>query len=64
MCQMTGARRVLEFGTLWGYSTIWFARAVGADRHVTTLEVDEQYGSSGQEHPVVVRHQGLEPRTR
>ncbi|MEC3919954.1 O-methyltransferase [Nocardia sp. CDC160] len=43
ICQMTGARRVLEFGTLGGYSTIWFARAVGATGHVTTLEVDEQY---------------------
>jgi predicted O-methyltransferase YrrM len=40
LCQIVGARRVLEFGTLAGYSAIWFARAVGADGHVTTLEVD------------------------
>jgi predicted O-methyltransferase YrrM len=40
VCQMIGAERVLEFGTLAGYSTIWFARAVGADGHVTTLEAD------------------------
>lgn len=34
-----GAKRVLEVGTLGGYSTIPLARAVGADGSVTTLEV-------------------------
>jgi predicted O-methyltransferase YrrM len=29
IAQIARARRVLEFGTLAGYSTIWFARAVG-----------------------------------
>src|ERR1700744_659227 len=41
-CQITGAARVLEFGTLAGYSTIWLARAVGPRGYVTTLEVEEQ----------------------
>lgn len=41
LTQMIGARRVLEFGTLAGYSTIWFARAVGPDGHVVTLELEE-----------------------
>lgn len=40
MCQLVGAQRVLEVGTLAGYSTIWFARAVGPTGHVTTLEID------------------------
>lgn len=40
LCRMIGARRVLEFGTLAGYSTLWFARAVGTEGHVTSLEVD------------------------
>jgi predicted O-methyltransferase YrrM len=39
--QVAGARRVLEFGTLAGYSTIWFARAVGPEGRVVTLELDE-----------------------
>ncbi|GAA0266136.1 O-methyltransferase [Cryptosporangium japonicum] len=41
LAQMAGAKRVLEFGTLAGYSTIWLARAVGEQGHVTTLEVAE-----------------------
>ncbi|MFT4049786.1 MAG: O-methyltransferase [Solirubrobacterales bacterium] len=39
LVRMSGARRVLEVGTLGGYSTIQLARAVGADGSVTTLEV-------------------------
>lgn len=42
LAQTGGARRVLEFGTLAGYSTIWLARAVGGSGLVTTLELDEQ----------------------
>jgi predicted O-methyltransferase YrrM len=37
---MTNARRVLEVGTLGGYSTIWLARAVGPEGRVVTLEID------------------------
>jgi predicted O-methyltransferase YrrM len=40
LCQIAGARRVLEFGTLAGYSTTWLARAVGDGGHVTTLELE------------------------
>ena len=29
LARSVSARRVLEFGTLGGYSTFWFARAVG-----------------------------------
>jgi predicted O-methyltransferase YrrM len=43
LCRMIGAKRVLEFGTLAGYSTIWFARAVGTGGHVTTFEIDPAY---------------------
>jgi len=40
LAQIAGAGRVLEFGTLAGYSTIWFARAVGEGGHVVTLELE------------------------
>lgn len=35
-----GARRVLEIGTLGGYSALWMARALPADGHLVTLEID------------------------
>jgi predicted O-methyltransferase YrrM len=41
--RMAGARRVLEVGTLGGYSTIGFARAVPADGRVITLEIDPRH---------------------
>lgn len=42
LVRVAGARRVLEFGTLAGYSTIWLARAVGEQGHVVTLELEER----------------------
>ena len=41
LTKIAGASRVLEFGTLAGYSTIWFARAVGPAGRVVTLELEE-----------------------
>lgn len=40
---MVGARRVLEIGTLGGYSTIELARAVGEGGRVVTLEIDPHH---------------------
>lgn len=42
IAEMIGARRVLEFGTLAGYSTLWLARSVGPEGQVVTLELQEQ----------------------
>ncbi|MGC8471615.1 MAG: O-methyltransferase [Acidimicrobiales bacterium] len=38
-----GARRVLEIGTLAGYSTIWMAKAIVGGGTVVTLEVDPHH---------------------
>jgi predicted O-methyltransferase YrrM len=38
-----GARRILEIGTLGGYSSIWLARALLPDGHLITLEIDPRY---------------------
>jgi len=38
--RMINARRVLEIGTLGGYSTIWLARALPEGGRVVTLEAD------------------------
>ncbi|KQR40440.1 O-methyltransferase, partial [Microbacterium sp. Leaf159] len=40
IARISGARRVLEIGTLGGYSTIWLARAVGAEGRVVTVEAE------------------------
>ncbi|MEV0118490.1 O-methyltransferase [Streptomyces sp. NPDC050844] len=38
LAQIQGARRILEIGTLGGYSTIWLARALPSDGRLITLE--------------------------
>jgi predicted O-methyltransferase YrrM len=43
LARAIGARRVLEFGTLGGYSTIWLARALPADGRLITLEAKAEY---------------------
>ncbi|MGB3482911.1 MAG: O-methyltransferase [Mycobacterium sp.] len=43
LVRMSGARRVLEIGTLGGYSTICLARAVGPEGHVVTLEYEPRH---------------------
>lgn len=40
LARMSGARRVLEIGTLGGYSTIWLARGIPDDGLVTTVEAE------------------------
>lgn len=40
IARIAGARRVLEIGTLGGYSTIWLARAVGDGGQVVTVEAE------------------------
>ena len=41
-CQLQGAKKILEIGTLGGYSTLWFATA-GKDVHVTSIEINPKH---------------------
>ncbi len=43
MAQMIGARRILEIGTLGGYSAIWLARALPEGGELVTLEYDPRH---------------------
>jgi predicted O-methyltransferase YrrM len=43
IARVHGARRILEIGTLAGYSTIWLARALPADGKLITLEYDPHH---------------------
>ena len=38
LARLTGARRILEIGTLGGYSTIWLARGLAPGGRLVTLE--------------------------
>jgi predicted O-methyltransferase YrrM len=43
LARAIGARRILEIGTLGGYSTIWLARGLGPDGRLITLEANPDY---------------------
>lgn len=43
LAQAIGARRILEIGTLGGYSTIWLARALPSDGRLVTLEAVDKH---------------------
>ena len=43
IAKLAGARRILEIGTLGGYSTIWLARALPSDGEVVTCEIDPHH---------------------
>jgi predicted O-methyltransferase YrrM len=43
LAKLIGARRVLEIGTLGGYSAIWLARALPPDGRLISLELSERH---------------------
>lgn len=45
LARAIGARRILEVGTLGGYSTIWLARAVQPEGSVVTCELDPHHAA-------------------
>lgn len=45
LVRMSGARRILEVGTLGAYSTIWIAKALPAGGRVVTLEYDPHHAA-------------------
>jgi predicted O-methyltransferase YrrM len=57
MAQIAGARRVLEIGTLGGYSTIWLGRGIPADGHIDTLEFNPDHAEVAARN---IRAAGLE----
>ena len=45
LVRVSGAKRILEIGTLGGYSTIWLARALPEGGRVVTLELDPHHAA-------------------
>jgi caffeoyl-CoA O-methyltransferase len=48
MIAAAGATRVLEVGTLFGYSGVWLARALPADGHLDTLELSDVHADAAE----------------
>lgn len=49
LAQMAGAKRILEVGTLGGYSTMWLARALPNDGELVTLELEAHHARVARE---------------
>src|SRR5438105_10099042 len=45
LARMVGARRILEVGTLAGYSTIWLARGLSEGGKLITLEYEQKHAA-------------------
>jgi predicted O-methyltransferase YrrM len=48
LARAVGAGRVLEVGTLGGYSAIWLARGLPADGHLDTCEIDPRHAETAR----------------
>src|SRR3954467_14116207 len=59
VARMIGARRILEVGTLAGYSTIWMARALPPDGQLITLEYDPKHAEVAAENIVAAQLDAL-----
>ena len=57
LARINGAKRILEIGTLGGYSTTWLARALPADGYLLTLEFDAKHAQVAAEN---IKNAGLE----
>lgn len=56
MVRISGARNVLEIGTLGGYSTIWMARALPSGGQLVTLEIDPHHAEIARQN---LEHAGV-----
>ncbi len=59
LAKAINAKRILEIGTLGGYSTIWLARSLPLDGRLVSLEVDPRHGEVASAN---VARAGLEDR--
>jgi len=48
MAKLCGAKKILELGTLGGYSTIWFGRALPEGGKLITLEYSQHHANVAQ----------------
>jgi len=58
LAKLCNAKKILEVGTLAGYSTIWLARALPKDGSLITLEFDPKHADVAQKN---ITRAGLDP---
>jgi caffeoyl-CoA O-methyltransferase len=56
LAKLCNAKKILEIGTLGGYSTIWMARALPKDGMLITLELEQHHAEVAQKN---ITHAGL-----
>ena len=61
LVRVSGSRRVLEIGTLGGYSAIWMGRAIPSDGLLVTLEINPRNAEVAQRN---IERAGLTDRVR
>ena len=61
IARINGARRILEVGTLGGYSTTWLARALPEDGVLISLEIDPHHAEVARAN---LKSAGLSERTQ
>jgi predicted O-methyltransferase YrrM len=59
LARLVSAKRILEIGTLGGYSAIWMARALPADGRLVTLEAVDKHAKVAQKN---IEKAGLEKK--
>lgn len=59
LVRMSGARRILEVGTLGGYSTIWMAKALPAGGTIVTLEYEPHHAEVARRNIARAGYAGL-----
>ncbi|WP_018146640.1 O-methyltransferase [Henriciella marina] len=59
LAKMIGAKRIVEVGTLGGYSTVWLGRALPADGQLVSIELDPAHAAVARE---TIKDAGLNDR--
>ncbi len=57
LAKMCNAKRIIEIGTLGGYSTIWLARALNGTGKLTSIEIDSSFANVARKN---IQRAGLE----
>lgn len=57
LAKMCNAKRIIEVGTLGGYSTIWLGRAIQGQGKLTSIEIDSNFAEVAKDN---IKNAGLE----